>query len=156
MKPSKYLRCYWCFEQFWRYISLLLNALPIYNLSTKQEPSFHIYFRHVDTPRLWVACFFYENSWALLVQFVKAVYFNSGLCTFLHYLIRRISDDWQLLWANSTHTATTAPFLRKPTSNNQSFENRHISSTVEDNPYKLYFYELCKPLSISLDTKPKL
>ena len=71
MKPSKYLRCYWCFEQFWGYISLLLNALPIYNLSTKQEPSFHIYFRHVDTPRLRLACFFMrilELCWSSLLK----------------------------------------------------------------------------------------
>ena len=44
-------------------------------------------------------------------------FFNSGLFMFLGNLIGEISDDWESLWANSAHTATTAPFLRIQASN---------------------------------------
>ena len=76
---------------------------------------------------------------------------NSGLFKPLRNPIGPCSDNWQLLWVDSTHTATTAPFLRKPASNAKGCENGHIFSTVEDNPY---LFELRIQLIIFIEEKP--
>ena len=81
--------------------------------------------------------------------------FKSGLFTFLRNMIRPILNDWHLLLANSTHTATTALFWKNQpqTRKTKNAKNWRVPSTLKDNPYKPYFFEFCIQLSIFTDIK---
>lgn len=87
-----------------------INALLIYNISAKQQPWFQISFNNFTRHHFdWLFC--YENSWALFGPLCWPYFLNFGLFKPLGNLTGPISDDWQLLCVNSTHTEPLLYFL---------------------------------------------